>query len=81
MPERRFPPPWSVEETEACFIVRDANRQALAYFSLGVVEKATIDQTVMSMVAGIYQSFTPEALASRKAQEPIGFRASEETKS
>jgi hypothetical protein len=27
----RFPPPWSVEETDACFIVRDANRQALAY--------------------------------------------------
>jgi hypothetical protein len=25
---RRFPPPWSVEETEACFIVRDANGQA-----------------------------------------------------
>ena len=20
---RRFPPPWSVEETDACFIVRD----------------------------------------------------------
>jgi hypothetical protein len=51
-----------------------------SYFSLGVVEKATVDQTVMSMVAGIYQSFTPEALAARKAQEPIGFRASEETK-
>jgi len=28
---RRFPPPWSVDEQEACFIVRDANRQALAY--------------------------------------------------
>jgi hypothetical protein len=28
---RRFPPPWSAEETEACFIVRDANGQALAY--------------------------------------------------
>jgi hypothetical protein len=25
------PPPWSVEETDACFIVRDANGQALAY--------------------------------------------------
>jgi len=25
------PPPWSVEETNACFIVRDANGQALAY--------------------------------------------------
>ena len=31
MPARRFPPPWSVEETEACFIVRDHNGQALAY--------------------------------------------------
>ena len=30
-PTRRFPPPWSGEETDACFIVRDANRQALAY--------------------------------------------------
>jgi hypothetical protein len=28
---RRFPPPWSVEETEPCFIVRDKNGQALAY--------------------------------------------------
>ena len=31
MPPRRFPPLWSVEETDACFIVRDTNRQALAY--------------------------------------------------
>ena len=28
---RRFPPPWSVEELEACFVVRDSNRQQLAY--------------------------------------------------
>ena len=28
---RRLPPPWSVEETGACFIVRDANGQALAF--------------------------------------------------
>jgi hypothetical protein len=28
---RRFPPPWTVEETDACFIVRDHNGQALAY--------------------------------------------------
>ena len=31
LPARRFPPPWSVEETDACFIVRDANGQALTY--------------------------------------------------
>ena len=28
---RRFPPPWTVEDTDACFIVRDHNGQALAY--------------------------------------------------
>jgi hypothetical protein len=30
MTPRRFPPPWSVEEQEACF-VRDHNGQQLAY--------------------------------------------------
>ncbi len=28
---RRFPPPWSIEESSACFIVRDHDTQALAY--------------------------------------------------
>jgi len=28
---RRFPSPWIAEGTHACFIVRDANGQALAY--------------------------------------------------
>jgi hypothetical protein len=31
MPERRFPPPWSVEGQPACFVVRDANGEVLAY--------------------------------------------------
>ena len=36
MPERRFPPLWTVDEADPkldrrCFIVRDANGQALAY--------------------------------------------------
>jgi hypothetical protein len=30
-PPCRFPPPWTVEETAPCFIVRDANDQALAF--------------------------------------------------
>jgi hypothetical protein len=29
--ERRFPPPWSVDEQAACFVVRDHGGQALAY--------------------------------------------------
>jgi hypothetical protein len=28
---RRFPTPWTAEETDASFIVRDANGQGLAY--------------------------------------------------
>jgi hypothetical protein len=31
MPARRFPPPWSVEEQAACFVVRDSTGQQLAY--------------------------------------------------
>ena len=34
MTTRRFPPPWSVEEQDACFVVRDANGQQLAYVYL-----------------------------------------------
>jgi hypothetical protein len=29
--ERHFPPPWSVEELDSCFVVKDLNGQALAY--------------------------------------------------
>ena len=29
---RRFPPPWSVDELEECFVVHDSNGQALGYF-------------------------------------------------
>jgi hypothetical protein len=31
MTELGFPPPWSVQEQDACFIVTDSARQKLAY--------------------------------------------------
>jgi hypothetical protein len=31
MADRRFPPPWSVEDIGAAFVVRDHNGHALAY--------------------------------------------------
>ena len=34
MSARRFPPPWTVEELDACFVVRDQNGQQLAYVYL-----------------------------------------------
>lgn len=30
-PQRRFTPPWDIEDNGACFIIRDANGQALSY--------------------------------------------------
>jgi hypothetical protein len=30
-PRRRFTPPWDLEDNGACFVVRDANEQALSY--------------------------------------------------
>jgi hypothetical protein len=30
MPARRFPPPWSVEELDACYVVKDNAGQKLA---------------------------------------------------
>ena len=32
----RFSPPWSIEESSACFIVRDGDKQAVAYAYLRV---------------------------------------------
>ena len=31
-PPRRFPPPWSIEEHEESFVVKDATGQAFGYF-------------------------------------------------
>ncbi len=31
MAERRFPPPWTVEELDAAFVVKDSGGQKLAY--------------------------------------------------
>jgi hypothetical protein len=28
---RRFPPPWSIDELEACFVVKDGAGQKLAF--------------------------------------------------
>jgi len=44
-----------------------------SYFTLGLGEKNTVDQTVLQMVGGNYQNMTPEAL--QQVGESIGFQA------
>ena len=43
------------------------------YFSLGVSEKGTVDQTVLGAVGGNYQAITPAFLAGQQVQQPMGF--------
>ena len=31
MPPRRFPPPWSIEDVDAAFVVKDGGEQKVAY--------------------------------------------------
>jgi hypothetical protein len=44
-----------------------------SYFSLGVGEKAAVDQAVIQMIAGNYQMITAEFLAAQRAPQPMGF--------
>lgn len=43
------------------------------YFSLGVGEKAAVDQAVFAMLASNYQLVTPELLTGPQTQQPMGF--------
>ena len=46
-----------------------------SYFALGVSEKITVDQTVLSMVASNWQNLTPETFAGQTLPGGAGFRA------
>jgi hypothetical protein len=45
-----------------------------SYFSLGPIEKQSIEQTVIGIVANNFQTLTPEFLAGQEVREPMGFR-------
>jgi hypothetical protein len=42
--ERRFPPPWTTEETDGCFIVKDRDGQKLAYCRRAAAHLLTRDE-------------------------------------
>ena len=45
------------------------------YFSLGVAEKAIVDQAILLMVGGNYQTLTDQFLKDQTSHGPIGFQA------
>jgi hypothetical protein len=44
-----------------------------SYFSLGLSEKAAVDQAVFAAMASNYQAITPTFLAAQQGQQPVGF--------
>jgi hypothetical protein len=45
-----------------------------SYFSLSLIEKAAVDQAVLSSVGANYAAITPEYLAAQQSTGPIGFQ-------
>ena len=70
----RFPPPWSAEVTPNCFIVRDADGQALSYVYLDCSAKNRLPAPIAipnlhkgwprSILKGIKTPFTPTSPSS-----------------
>jgi hypothetical protein len=50
--QRRFPPSWSVDELEACFVVRDRNGQGCVwnFFHLAVTSAAAFTASSTKMI-------------------------------
>jgi hypothetical protein len=43
------------------------------YFSLGVGERAIVDQTAVNTIAAHYRDITPQFLAAQQVPQPMGF--------
>jgi len=71
--DRRFPPPWSVEEQAACFVVRDSTGQKLGYFYYedepGRRSAAKMLSKDEARRIAVNFSKLPELLAQRKSPE------------
>jgi hypothetical protein len=66
MPARRFLPPWSVEELDAGFVVRDHSGQQLAY------AKGRLEQVRSLMRAGQRSASLARLLAGARSPILVG---------
>ena len=65
---RRFPPPWSIDELEVCFVVRDHSGQALAYVSF---EDAAGDRVAAHQRHHRPERHRPAALAAKLSDDGV----------
>jgi hypothetical protein len=67
MPARRFPPPWSVEEFEACFVVKDSSGQKLGYLYYEDTASRASDLSPRLLAAAVTVLVVQRALAGVRA--------------
>ncbi len=68
MPEHRFPPPWSVEELEACFIVTDSAGQKLAYIYF---EEEPGRRAAAKLVGVCTENLNPDIMVMKSAENRV----------
>jgi hypothetical protein len=56
-----------------CALATSREMFGRGYLSLGVGEKAVVDQAVFAHVSSNYQALTLEFLAAQQAKQPMGF--------
>jgi hypothetical protein len=57
------------------FVAAAQDMYGKSYFSLGVAERAALDQAVFAQVASNFQGVTPEFVSTRTAKATAGFQA------
>jgi Zn-dependent oligopeptidase len=64
MPGRRFPTPWSVEEQDACFVVRDRGGQQLAYSYFDLYSRKNRSQAATAATKDLCAQYPPSSIRS-----------------
>jgi hypothetical protein len=63
-----------------CSLIAAREMYGKSYFSLGMTEKQSLDQLVLSQIVGNFQSLTPEWFGGQTEGQPVGFQAKPEEK-
>ena len=71
MPARRFPPPWSVGEFDACFVVRDHSGQTALSGLLFEAGVRLITRRCVCQTPPAFKGLVPRPPAARAAHEGL----------